>query len=341
MSKDRRRHNSKRHVVKDTFIYYDVIGSHERREDRGLFDALLNEVEWELPKMRGTPISRLSATQGQLSEDGSMPIYRYPIDVLLAVNPFSKTVLMIRDKLHQVLGQDLRLNHVLIQLYRNGRDHITPHSDKTLDIARNSKVINYTIGESRRMVFTKKDPTPDNNHNNHNCHDKEDEASVWLIDDSALVLGPKTNRDYMHCIPRDSETRGQRISLTFRNITTFLSADNTRVVGQGAGPTGVLTVDDSYRARMNLVYKFGLDNTQDSRAFDWDQTYGSGSGYTFESSSRGRASRNPESDQGSPDSAARVPPAEPTGPPKPSLAPVRLPQESNLETPASSPCPSC
>ena len=48
---------------------------------------------------------------------------------------------------------DVRLNHVLIQLYRNGNDYIRKHADKTLDIAKGSTIFNVSLGASRHMYL--------------------------------------------------------------------------------------------------------------------------------------------------------------------------------------------
>ena len=239
----------------------------ERTSD--LLEALKKEVMWELPTMFGTPITRYSATQAEIV-NGLIPAYRYSVDTLLKVTIFSPTVLRIRDRLHAVFGEELGLNHVLIQLYADGRAYITPHSDKTLDIARDSNVVNFSLGESRTMKFTRK------------VRQEGDEGEqLHLTDDSALIMGPQTNRDHLHGIPRDHRSRGERISLTFRRIATFIDVAGGKVVGQGAGPTGEIPMDDSYEARMALIYKFGNDNKFDSSQFDWDATYGAGSGFTF------------------------------------------------------------
>lgn len=259
-------------ALPDTFfaehVMEDALVGRETTHD--LFKALDKEVAWERPTMLGRKISRYSATQGTI-DDGRVPIYRYPVDELLPVTEFTPTVARIRDRLEDVLGPGLGLNHVLVQLYRDGEDHITPHADKTLDIARDSCVFNYSLGASRQMVFGKKVPWGQN--------DRED-AKIWLVDDSALVLGPQTNREFVHSIPkRRGRLVGERISLTFRNIATFLSGDGTRLLGQGAGPTGEMLLDDSIESRKALIYSFSLDNK--CADFDWAKHYGLGSGHTF------------------------------------------------------------
>jgi hypothetical protein len=104
-----------------------------------------------------------------------------------------------------------------------------------------------------------------------------------------------TNKKWLHAINRDKrdpkfktpveispETGGARISLTFRHIGTFLSADQTHIWGQGATAKTKETAkpvtprDPEYREqRLDLIRAFSKEN-QDSE-FDWDVGYGAGS----------------------------------------------------------------
>ena len=70
------------------------------------------------------------------------------------MRPFSPTVAKIREFAQRAVGH--QLNHVLIQLYRDGTDHISEHSDKTLDIVRDSKIVNVSFGAQRTMTLRAK-----------------------------------------------------------------------------------------------------------------------------------------------------------------------------------------
>jgi len=95
----------------------------------------------------GGAVPRLVAVQGQVNEDGSYPIYRHPSDESPALLPFSPTVSMIREHVEKVLNHPV--NHVLIQYYRSGNDYISEHSDKTIDVVRDSSIVNVSFGAER------------------------------------------------------------------------------------------------------------------------------------------------------------------------------------------------
>jgi len=54
------------------------------------------------------------------------------------------------------------LNHALIQKYKHGKDNIGEHSDKTIDIDRESSIINFSVGATRTMQLKKKEKNDKN-----------------------------------------------------------------------------------------------------------------------------------------------------------------------------------
>lgn len=66
------------------------------------------------------------------SQKASIPVYRHPHDTKIEITEWSPAVRRVRDELHTLIGTDF--NHCLVQYYRTGHDHISEHSDKTLDI---------------------------------------------------------------------------------------------------------------------------------------------------------------------------------------------------------------
>lgn len=104
-----------------------------------------------------------------------------------------------------------------------------------------------------------------------------------------FVLGLETNAKWLHAIhhdkrpmevktPEEQFMNGERISLTFRHIGTYLSGDQLRIYGQGAkGKThkGARPVVNGTEEAARLLEAFGKKNQQSG--FDWDAVYGEGS----------------------------------------------------------------
>ena len=180
------------------------------------------------------------------------------------------------------------VNHVLIQHYRSGKDYISEHSDKTIDVAAGSKIVNVSIGATRSMTLrTKKaalSSTGESEEDQSRKHQK-----FPLPDRSMFVMGLETNAKWLHSVRHDNRPfhtksegeryiNGERISLTFRNIGTFLSADGTKIWGQGAiaksaGEARDVVTDQEEVEK--LIVWFGRENHQPD--FDWQGVYGQGS----------------------------------------------------------------
>ncbi|KAJ4295599.1 hypothetical protein N0V90_007612 [Kalmusia sp. IMI 367209] len=248
-----------------------------------IFTQLYNEVRWQKMLHQDGEVPRLVCAQGEFSADGSMPIYRHPADQTLPLLHFSPKVQVIRKQAEKLVGHPL--NHVLIQLYRDGTDYISEHSDKTLDIAKDSSIVNVSFGAQRTMrLRTKKADKKDDS-----TEAQRETQRVAMPHNSMFVLGLKSNEKWLHGIMADkrawaerSEAEnangGIRISLTFRHIATYLDAKCRTIWGQGAtvkdqrDACDVLNGDEEETERM--VRAFSRENH--STDFDWDEWYGEG-----------------------------------------------------------------
>lgn len=259
--------------------------------ERGIFDKLRDEVKWQRMSHQGGDVPRLICVQTWVAEDGSVPIYRHPSDESPPSLPFSPTVLAIKASTEKLLGHPL--NHVLIQLYRDGNDYISEHSDKTLDIVHGSYIANVSLGAQRTMVLrTKrldKDPSRESSVALPTSSDKRSVHRATLPHNSLFRMGLETNKKWLHSIRQDKRAHhdksaaelafeGSRISLTFRQIGTFLSGDEAAIWGQGATaktPNLAQPVINGQGPEAKAMVKaFGIEN-RDSN-FDWNTHYGRG-----------------------------------------------------------------
>ncbi|SLM36270.1 Oxoglutarate/iron-dependent dioxygenase [Lasallia pustulata] len=249
------------------------------------FGLLRTEVQWKSMHHRSGDVPRLVAVQGKMDEDGSTPIYRHPADESPPLSPFSPLMEKIRVQVQKSLNQPM--NHALIQLYRNGEDNISEHSDKTLDIVRGSSIVNVSIGAQRVMTLRTKKTRP--------AHDTESPSATRKVQriamptNSMFVLGPRTNMRWLHgvradkrlAIEKSDEERafgGERISITFRHIGTFMNEKDQTIWGQGARfkqKPEAAKIRNTDNAEMEaMVVAFGRENHQPD--FDWDAEYGHG-----------------------------------------------------------------
>jgi hypothetical protein len=178
---------------------------------------------------------------------------------------------------------DQTFNHVLIQLYRDGNDHISEHADKTLDVLKGTNIVNVSFGALRRMRLKQKKS------DNLNGIEENNIQKIELPHNSVFVLGWETNRYFLHGIKPDKRSilekseaetafNGERISLTFRTIATYMSPDGC-MYGQGAKSksypsmkdSNMNTKEDSEEERIQLYTAFSAENRL--AGFDWDEYY--------------------------------------------------------------------
>jgi hypothetical protein len=288
----------------DSSLYLDVLPEDMKNE---IFDNLNAEIEWNVMTHKGGSVPRLISIQGEREFGTCFPLYRHPADEQPSTVDFTPQALQCRDVVSNVLGQ--RFNHALIQKYRDGKDNISEHADKTLDIARGTAIVNLSVGATRVMILKSKPDYP----GNPSSIDEYGNVTVGKIvqkvtlpPNSLFVLGWETNLHFTHSIKADKrhawEKRPderlydeQRISLTFRNIATYLSPTG-QVFGQGARikqpPASVRPTPDLVDHTLEdvdaegcreeeqlaegerLLRAFGVENR--TATFDWDEHYGGG-----------------------------------------------------------------
>jgi nicotinamidase-related amidase/alkylated DNA repair dioxygenase AlkB len=190
--------------------------------DDSTFETLYDEVTWNSMIHRGSAVPRLIALQGTKQADGVEPLYRHPADAQPPLTHWTPTIDLIRQEVERRIGHPL--NHCLIQLYRNGRDFIGEHADKTLDVMRPSFIINVSLGATRSMIFRSK-------HNKGSVPQK-----LPLPHGSLFMLNLDSNQKFYHGIKQlgSDGTDKPRISLTLRYIGTYYDPNNGAVWGIGA-----------------------------------------------------------------------------------------------------------
>lgn len=252
-----------------------------------IFENIRAEVSWQKMYHLSGQVPRLVAVQGSIEPDGSMPIYRHPADESPPLIPFTPAINQARVLVERVLGHPL--NHALIQLYRDGNDSISEHSDKTLDITRGSYICNVSLGAQRVLVLRTKASASDKAKENDGQEVARATQRVTLPHRSLFVLGEKTNMRWLHGIrpdkrpdtakaPEDKAYGGERISITFRHIATYVDPAANLIWGQGAvsksrdnaGPV----IHGNAAETERLIHAFGQENR--ATEFDWNGVYGGG-----------------------------------------------------------------
>lgn len=220
----------------DSELIFNIVPSSDKLSKLSPLDfinKLTEELEFDGFKgSKDETLPRLQNLQADMSCD-FFPVYRYPGNYSgdeWETYSWSPTSIQIRDYVEKaLLGEEKqKMNHCVTNLYRDGNDFIAHHSDKDLDLDQSGYIVSVSVGDERIMELRqRKHP--------------QNVTRILLPHNSMFVLGPVTNKYYTHSIlQKFDEKKGEteeksipRISLTFRNVTTFMHKKTGLLYGQG------------------------------------------------------------------------------------------------------------
>ncbi|MEH2171346.1 alpha-ketoglutarate-dependent dioxygenase AlkB family protein [Nostoc sp.] len=175
-----------------------------QQESDELFKTLLNEIKWRQDKMniygKEVNLPRKTAWYG----DNNMS-YKFS-GIHLDPEPWIPTLLKVKEKVDEIAK--VNFNSVLLNLYRDGNDGISWHTDAEPELGNNPVIGSVSFGGARRFMFRHK-------------HNQDFKTEIELIDSSFLLMAGATQHFWQHQIPKTSKRVKPRINLTFRVINHF------------------------------------------------------------------------------------------------------------------------
>lgn len=173
-------------------------------EDKAKFyyDALLYNINWrqEEIKMYGKthPIPRKTAWYGY-------PDFNYKYSgIMCNPEPWTKELMDIKKVIeHFVPGENF--NSVLLNLYRDGNDKVSWHSDDETELGENPTIASVSLGAVRRFDLKHKD-------------DPKHKFHIELSSGSLVIMTGTLQHHWLHQIPVQKKIHEPRINLTFRTI---------------------------------------------------------------------------------------------------------------------------
>jgi alkylated DNA repair dioxygenase AlkB len=180
-------------------IFYHNFFSHQESDE--LFQTLFNEIKWRQDKMKiygkEVKLPRKTAWYG----DRDKP-YTFS-GIHLEPEPWTSTLLQIKEKVEDIA--EVKFNSVLLNLYRDGNDGISWHTDAEPELGNNPVIASVSFGGARRFMFRHK-------------QNKDLKTEVQLTDGSFILMAGTTQHFWQHQIPKTSKKVEPRINLTFRVI---------------------------------------------------------------------------------------------------------------------------
>ena len=117
-----------------------------------------------------------------------------------------RKLLLIKNKIEQYTGEPF--NFVLVNRYKDGNSYIGFHSDDEKDLDKSSSIMGVSLGSERDFLFKpNKSFIPKN---------LSSTISINLSHGSLIQIKSPTNEFWQHSIPKRTNSKNPRISLTFR-----------------------------------------------------------------------------------------------------------------------------
>ena len=169
-----------------------------KEESDSFYDKLLTETQWceyEMPMYDKIVTAPRMISWHQDKKDG-IPSGNAP--------EFTADLNKIRQRVEEQTG--LKFNAVLLNLYRNGNDGVSWHSDKIDKSGINPIIASVTFGETRMFRLR------------HKFRKDVPQLDIPLYHGSFLIMAGKTNSFWEHAVPKTAKEALPRINLTFRRV---------------------------------------------------------------------------------------------------------------------------
>lgn len=180
------------------YIYFQNFFS--KAESDLLLKGLRNNIVWkqESMNMYGKKIDfpRLTAWYGNNDKPYSFS------GITLQPLPWTSEILTIKNKIEPVAKTVF--NSVLLNLYRDGNDSISWHTDAEKELGLNPVIASVNFGATRKFQLR---------------HIKtKEKLEIELTNGSLLIMQGELQHFWQHQVPKTSKPVGERINLTFRVI---------------------------------------------------------------------------------------------------------------------------
>jgi len=180
------------------YIFYPNFFS--KAESDSFLKNLRSNIVWkqESMNMYGKKIDfpRLTAWYGNNDKPYSFS------GITLQPLPWSSEILSIKSKIEPVAKT--AFNSVLLNLYRDGNDSISWHTDAEKELGTNPVIASVNFGATRKFQLR---------------HIKtKEKLEIELTHGSLLIMQGELQHFWQHQVPKTSKVVGERINLTFRVI---------------------------------------------------------------------------------------------------------------------------
>ena len=164
------------------------------------FDCLINTIEWK--NDQAFIYGKLIITKRKVAWYGDTDFeYTYSKTTKRAL-PWTKELVELKQMIEGKTGE--KFNSCLLNLYHNGDEGMSWHSDAEKELKKNGAIGSLSLGAERKFTFKHKET--------------KETISLILENGSLLVMKGSTQTSWLHRLPPTKLISTPRINLTFRSI---------------------------------------------------------------------------------------------------------------------------
>ncbi len=172
----------------------------EINEANHYFDCLFNTIEWK--NDQAFIYGKLIITKRKVAWYGDTDFeYTYSKTTKRAL-PWTTELLELKKIAEELTGE--KFNSCLLNLYHNGDEGMTWHSDAEKVLKKNGAIASLSLGAERKFSFKHKET--------------KETLSLILENGSLLLMKGSTQTYWLHRLPPTKLISTPRINLTFRSI---------------------------------------------------------------------------------------------------------------------------
>ena len=182
--------------------YYGPIIPHEKANF--YLNELMQEIEWK--NDQAVLFGKTIITNRKVAWYADEPFSYTYSKIKKTALPWTKTLLSLKDITEKESGEEY--NSCLLNLYHNGSEGVSWHSDGEKDLKENGAIGSLSFGAQRKFSFKHK-------------RTKENVSKI-LEHGSLLVMRGVTQKHWVHQLPTTKTIHTPRVNLTFRKIAVQL-----------------------------------------------------------------------------------------------------------------------
>lgn len=191
--------SSRNLLSKDGIVnYYGTLLSEQEADH--YFDNLFNHIDWRNDE--AIIFGKRTVTKRKVAWYGDKPYkYTYSNTTKCAL-PWNQLLKDIKAIVEQETKETY--NSCLLNLYHDGNEGMSWHSDDEKDLQKNGAIASLSLGAERKFCFKHKQT--------------KETVCLPLRNGSLLVMRGNTQSHWMHRLPQTKKVSQPRINLTFRTI---------------------------------------------------------------------------------------------------------------------------